>query len=215
MSYGFEVKGPTGNVIVDAVSQRFGMPSTGSMTADVNGYAQVPSGFAPFPLIQLGLNKGLAFVPIGPFAGRYRFLNVSGTDFSVAGSETRSIGSMQPYSLIASPVGYGIEIRNEQGQITFNSAAPLVSFRNAFSLINPSNIQNLTIASDVTHIFFVCTWAFIQGNPSGGLIHCPVVLRNSATNLHIKSGVVHNSGPPADYYNSDVTFHILTARVIL
>lgn len=210
MSYGFEVKNASGAVIVDSVSQRFGMPATGSVTADADGFAQVVGDLSPFPLIRLDVNKGLGLVPIGGYAGRYWFLNSSGTDYSVANNETRSIGAIKPYGQIPSIGGYGIEVKNEQGETTFNSAAPIVSFRNAFSYTNSS--PDLTIAADVTHVFFTCTWAYI--NPFG-LIYCPIVLRNSATNLHIRAAPIYGGGPPQELSNPEATFHILTARIIL
>lgn len=214
MSYSFEVRNAAGAIVIDAIRQRFGMPTTGIMVADSEGFAQASGGFSPFPLIRLDVNKGLGFIPIGPYANRHRFLNANGGDYSIAGNEIRSVGAMRPYNQIPATGGYGIEVRNEQGQTTFSSAAPIVSFRDAYSFRDVRSPMNLAISSDVTHVFFVSSWIFIQFNPSGGIINCPIILRNSPTNLYVRNAPLHNSGPPGDYFNSDASMHILTARII-
>lgn len=220
MSYGFEVKNPSGSLIVDASYQRFGVDekiTAGPISAGSNiiNYTN-PSDV--IPLIEFGLNAGINYIPIGANFGKWSLFTWNGTAWVANTTFTAAqIAKTKLFNAIAAPTGYGVAVYNDAGQITYSSAAPIVSFREAINglFLSSGAAQNITISSDVTHVFYQC--GVYRANaiptPPSSIIVAPVIRRTNATTVNVAQGNVSTGAQGQAGGPFDTRFQLLTAKI--
>jgi len=159
MSYGFEVRNASNQVVLDANSINFVSESTQNFTTDSNGIYSTNIKLGAF-LVPLGNNQMLTPRQSVQGLRTFRVRSGSGTPPPVLANTTIPTRRIVAFNEISPPTGYGMSVKNSAGELVFHTNAPLLSVLSVqrFVLLANQTSLQVSIPSNATHFIIQSGW---------------------------------------------------------